>query len=89
MAHMFGDDLMKACYGPWVSNCLSLGEEGEDSVFDVSLTPSTFALAEARANRIRFQDRLMLRLGDLLISYGLRLKARCQSNSVAPILRAD
>ena len=42
---------------------------------------------EAKAGRPRLQDRLLLRISDVLISFGLWLKARCQPDSAASILR--
>lgn len=44
-------------------------------------------LKKAKAGRPRLQDHLLLSLGDLLISFGLRLKARYQPDSAAPIFR--
>lgn len=42
---------------------------------------------EAKAGRPGLQDRLLLSIGGVLISFGLWLKARCQPDSAAPILR--
>jgi hypothetical protein len=42
----------------------------------------------AQADRPRPQEHLLLSIGDALISLGLRLKARYQSDSAVPILRA-
>jgi hypothetical protein len=42
---------------------------------------------EAKAGRPSLQDRLLLSVGDVLISFGLWLKARCQPDSAMPILR--
>ena len=37
-----------------------------------------------KAGRPKLQERLLLSIGDFLISFGLRLKARYQPNSAAP-----
>ena len=42
---------------------------------------------EAKAGRPRLQDRLLLSISDVLISLGLWLKARCQPDSAASLLR--
>ncbi len=38
----------------------------------------------AKAGRPSLQERLLLSIGDFLITFGLRLKARYQPNSAAP-----
>lgn len=43
----------------------------------------------AQVDRPRPQDHLLLSIGDALISLGLRLKARYQPSSPAPVLRVD
>jgi len=42
---------------------------------------------EVKAGRPSLQDRFLLSVGAVLISFGLWLKARCQPDSAMPILR--
>lgn len=44
-------------------------------------------LKKARANQLSPQDRLLLNVGDGLISLGRKLKARHQPDSATPVLR--
>ena len=41
----------------------------------------------ATAGRPRLQDRLLPSLGDLLISFGLKLKVQCELDSAVPIFQ--
>lgn len=43
-------------------------------------------LKAARAGRPKLEERLLLSIGDLLITFGIWLKARYQPDSAAPIL---